>query len=233
MVRTELLLLIVLDLIGLVAFAYCGAVAALRAGLAVFGVAVIGAVHALGGGFVRDLALNEGIPVAFTNWWYLPVCVATACCAILARRCAVERSWPVWCADSIGLSVFSITGAVRAWEAGVPFLAIAVLGLINGVAGSVIGDVLIGRVPVNLRTQSYAMASLCGSLVFAIGHQVLLPIPPTAIVIFSAVVVILVRSLTVLLGRRRVAAKAAGFGWFSELESKTAARSRETSLPYR
>lgn len=73
--------------------------------------------------------------------------------------------------DAIGLSLFSVTGAVKAEEAGLGILAASVLGLLTGVGGGMMRDIAAGRVPVIFRGELYATPAFAGALVATVVHH--------------------------------------------------------------
>ena len=106
----EDLLLLGLNLAGIVVFAASGAVAAVAKQLDLFGVAVVGVVTALGGGALRDVAINEAPPIAFTDWRY-PVTAATTAVVVFWIHGRVSRlRRTMLTLDAAGLALFTVVG---------------------------------------------------------------------------------------------------------------------------
>jgi uncharacterized membrane protein YeiH len=186
-------LLIVLEFVGIVAFAFVGAVDAVRARLDLFGTAVAAIITAIGGGVLRDILLGDHPPVGLRTWWYFAASLAT----MLAVFCCYPRmarlNISVQFADAIGLAMFSMTGAVKSMEYGAPFYTAALIGMVNGIGGGIIRDMLLGRIPLVLRKEIYALPALAGALLVACGHLCQISQQVTALV--AIVFVVTVRML--------------------------------------
>lgn len=155
-----------LDLFGVAVFAVSGSLAAGRKRMDIFGVIVLGLVTALGGGTIRDTLLNSGPVFWVADRSYLLVgVVASALTFVVVRRLSVPR-WGLLLSDALGLAVFTLIGTAKTLDAtGSGSLAV-VMGIMTGVAGGMIRDVLSAEVPLVLRREVYATASLCGSLAY-------------------------------------------------------------------
>lgn len=123
------------ELIGAVAFAVSGAALAVKKGMDLFGVAMMGMTTAVGGGILRDVMLGQTPPAALLV------------------------------ADSIGLGIFSAHGAAIAIQAGGGDNAFLVLfmGMLTGVGGGVLRDVCCMERPYIFTKHIYACASLAGA----------------------------------------------------------------------
>ncbi len=145
-------------------FAVSGALAAGRKRMDIFGVIVLGLVTALGGGTLRDMLLNSGPVFWVADRSYLLVAVvAAALTFIVVRRLSVPR-WGLLLSDALGLAVFTLIGTSKTLDAtGSGSLAV-IMGTMTGVVGGMFRDVLSAEVPLVLRREVYATASLCGSL---------------------------------------------------------------------
>ncbi|WP_333779661.1 trimeric intracellular cation channel family protein [Saccharopolyspora indica] len=190
------MLLVVLDMVGIVAFALAGAVDAVRARLDFFGTVVVAALTAIGGGIIRDVLLGVHPPVGIHTARYLLACAATALIVFLWYPRAARLKLSVQFADAIGLALFAITGATRAMEHGTPIYTAALIGMINGVGGGIIRDVLLVRIPMVLRQEIYALPALGGAALLAAGMQ--LELPQEFLVPTVAVIIVAVRMLAVL-----------------------------------
>ena len=150
-----------LDLAGVAVFAVSGALAAGRAHLDLFGVLVLAAVTAIGGGTCRDILLNR--PVFWvTRPIYLYVIFATALFTFMVPQWMVSLNSPLLIADALGLGLFAVSGAEVAEEQKRSPVVIVVMGTMTGVAGGVVRDVLSGVAPVLLRRDIYATAAVVG-----------------------------------------------------------------------
>ncbi|HET9859276.1 MAG TPA: TRIC cation channel family protein [Nocardioidaceae bacterium] len=166
---TESSLFLALDLAGTFAFALNGALTALRvAKLDVVGVVTLGMITALGGGIIRDIFLDSLPPATFSDWRYLTVAAIGSLIAFAFGRRLDRLAGPILVLDAAGLSLFAVSGASKALDFGVGLGQAVILGAVTGVGGGTIRDVLIGRIPVVLRSELYAIPALAGALVVAI-----------------------------------------------------------------
>jgi len=160
--------LYVLDLFGVVVFAVTGALAAGRKRMDVFGMTVLALATALGGGTARDLVL--GAQPVF--WVADPLYVAVGASAALLTF-TVARLWRLpprllLVGDAFGLAVFTVIGAGKALAMDVSPLICILMGVMTGTVGGMIRDILSGEIPLILRREIYATASLSGAVVYVV-----------------------------------------------------------------
>lgn len=169
---TESPLWVALDLAGTFAFALNGALTAIRmAKLDVVGVITLGMFTALGGGIVRDIFLDALPPATFSDWRYLAV-AATGGVIVFAFGARLDRlAWPILTMDAVGLSLFAVSGASKALQLGVGPAQAVILGAVTAVGGGTVRDVLIGQIPVVLRSELYAIPATVGALVVVLAAQ--------------------------------------------------------------
>ena len=167
-------LFFIVDFLGVFVGALGGALATIRDTryrYDVVGVFGLGFVSALGGGIVRDVILQKGPPLAFTDIRYIVTALAGATIALmfetrLGRR---EEILIVW-VDAAALGLFAVAGTTRALNAGLSELPALLLGIVTAVGGGSLRDVLSGRTPrIFERGQLYAFAAMLGSSMFLIG----------------------------------------------------------------
>jgi uncharacterized membrane protein YeiH len=161
-------LLYVMDIFGVAVFAITGSLAAGKKQMDLFGVVVLATVTALGGGTLRDLVLGAGPVFWVSAPIYLLVAVATAIVTFfLVRFCGLPLKL-LSVADAFGLAVFTVLGTQKALDMGIsPGIAV-VMGIMTGVVGGMIRDVFSGEIPLILRREIYATASLCGAVTFCL-----------------------------------------------------------------
>lgn len=162
-------LVLALDLVGTFVFALAGATAGVRRQLDIFGIAVLSFATACSGGIARDLLIGAVPPAALSDWRYV---AASLLAGLLAFRwhALIERMQsPVRLFDAAGLALFAVTGAHKALEFGLHPAMAALLGMLTGIGGGMVRDVLLAQVPMVLRSDLYAVAALAGSSVVAIG----------------------------------------------------------------
>ena len=155
-----------LDLLGVAVFAASGALLAGRKRLDLFGVVVIGLVTAVGGGTLRDLLLGATPVFWVRNPRYVGVAVAAVVAVLVGARWLGRRRSALLVADACGLALFSVLGAREAIGAGAPPAIAVAMGVMTGVAGGLMRDVLCGEIPLILRREVYATAALTAAGVF-------------------------------------------------------------------
>jgi uncharacterized membrane protein YeiH len=165
-------LLLVLDLTGTFAFAVNGALTALRlARLDIVGVITLGIITAIGGGIIRDVLIGSLPPATFSDWRYLAVAAGGGLVAFLAGRRLDRLTVPITLLDAAGLSLFAVTGASKALEAGLGPAPAVLLGAVTGVGGGTVRDVLIRQIPSVLNSGLYAIPALVGAAITVVGTE--------------------------------------------------------------
>ncbi|MDG1582065.1 trimeric intracellular cation channel family protein [Pseudomonas sp. GOM6] len=155
------------DLFGVAVFAITGALMAGRKSMDLFGVLVIAIITALGGGTLRDLILDNHPVSWIRNDTYILVASAAAVGTVLWVRLTQpihERGLLI--ADAFGLAVFTVIGTEVALQHNVPYSTALIMGVMTGVAGGVMRDVICNEIPLIFQKEIYATACLLGSLVF-------------------------------------------------------------------
>jgi uncharacterized membrane protein YeiH len=162
-------LFLALDLTGTFAFALNGALTAIRvARLDIVGVLTLGMVTALGGGIVRDIFIDALPPATFSDWRYLAVAAGGSLVALAFGGRLDQWMNPILVLDAAGLSLFAVSGALKAVEFGGGPAQVVILGAITAAGGGTIRDVLIGRIPIVLRSELYVIPALVGALVLVV-----------------------------------------------------------------
>jgi uncharacterized membrane protein YeiH len=165
-------LLLVLDLTGTFAFAVNGALTALRlARLDIVGVVTLGIITAIGGGIIRDVLIDSLPPATFSDWRYLAVAAGGGLVAFVAGRRLDRLTLPITVLDAAGLSLFAVTGASKALEAGLGPAPAVLLGAVTGVGGGTVRDVLIRQIPSVLNSGLYAIPALVGAAITVVGTE--------------------------------------------------------------
>ena len=165
----------ILDLVGTGVFAITGALAAGRKRMDIFGVVVLGGVTALGGGTLRDVILGIRPVFWISRTDYLVVvAIAAMGTYLLARRWRLPAIGLMYM-DAVGLAVFTIIGFQTGFHVTHQYSIAIVMGVITGVFGGIIRDVLSAEVPLIFRREIYASASLCGAAFLALSSYLQLP----------------------------------------------------------
>lgn len=164
------------ELLGTVAFAASGAMTGLEKKMDLFGVCVLGLTTAVGGGVIRDVVLGNTPPMTFRDPSYAMVALATALVMFFSRvRRYLQRNQrhydlAMFWMDTLGLGIFTVSGVRLAYtcvERPSIFLLVFV-GVITGVGGGVVRDMLSGNTPYIFVKHVYACASLIGALVCSV-----------------------------------------------------------------
>ncbi len=185
-------LLIGCDLAGTLVFAIEGAIGAIPAQLDVFGIMVIAFTSALAGGIMRDVLIGAVPPMAIRDPRYaVTAFVGGAIVFLLTPLVREVPSWVVIGLDAAGLSLFAMSGSLKALEYKINPVLAALLGTTTGVGGGVVAAVLLARVPPVLMVQVYAVAALIGSAVMILG--VMRGQPRTLMVLLGGSVCFLIR----------------------------------------
>ena len=162
--------ILILEIIGTIAFAVSGAMTGLKKRMDIFGVVILGVTTAVGGGVIRDVILGKTPPVAFISPLYAVVAVCTSIVIFFpVVRKLLSKSSRVYemvmlIMDSIGLGVFSVMGVLIAYEtvAEPGAFLLMFVGVITGVGGGVLRDIFAGNTPYIFVKHIYACASLTG-----------------------------------------------------------------------
>jgi uncharacterized membrane protein YeiH len=178
------LLLSVVDAVGTFAFALSGGVLAVQKRFDIFGVLFLAFVVAVAGGMTRDVLIGAVPPAAIAEWHSFAIAVAGGLVTFLAYPLVRLLSRPVMLLDAIGLALFAVTGAQKALAYGIDPVMAAVLGMISGIGGGMVRDVLAGEVPFVLRTDLYAVAALAAGAIVALGN--VLGAPPAWAMLLGA-----------------------------------------------
>lgn len=155
--------LVVLDLLGIFVFAVSGGLIAVRKELDLFGVLVLAGATGLGGGFIRDILIDATPPAALADWRYLLVPVGAGLMSFRFHPALGRIERVVGVFDAFGLALFCVTGALKAVEYGLGPLPAALMGMVTGIGGGMVRDLLAGRVPQIFRGELYATPALAGA----------------------------------------------------------------------
>lgn len=196
------IIVFIMELVGTIAFASSGAMLAMRKEMDVFGVCVLGVVTSVGGGLIRDLILGIVPPGMFRKPVYTLVAVGVSVLMFavvytrhswMKGKAAVAYDLTMMVFDALGLGIFTVVGVNTAWGSGYRqrFLLVFV-GVLTGVGGGLLRDVMAQVKPYILHKHIYACASIAGALVCVLGRAV---IGRLGAMMAGAAVVILIRFL--------------------------------------
>ena len=167
-------LLILAEVAATLVFAISGIIEAVRKKMDVVGIFAMAFITAFGGGTVRDLLLDRRPLFWVQNHEYVwLVLLLTLIAPPLIR--VLRHRWVDWLlkgTDAFGLGLFSVTGALLAQTAHMPLIVVLIIGVITGVFGGVMRDVICGEIPLVFRNhQPYALCAFFGCLAYWLLHQ--------------------------------------------------------------
>ena len=191
--------LLVAAVLGTVAFATSGVVAAAAAKMDLLGAVVLAVAVAVGGGTIRDILIGN-LPVTWVKHsWPLIVALGTALVGLVALRVRpghdpTERLWYL-ATDAVGLGAFVVVGTSVAIQHGTSLFVAVLMGVISGVGGGVVRDLLTDRMPILFTGQVYGSAAIIGAIAFVVLDH-LKVVEPVKVWVPLALVVVL-RALAV------------------------------------
>jgi uncharacterized membrane protein YeiH len=165
-----LILVTVLDLGGTFVFAISGAVAAVKYRLDIFGVMVLAFAAGNVGGITRDLLIGAVPPAAISSLNYVGVSILAGLIVFFWDPLVTRHNNTVLWFDAIGLAFFAVAGAEKALVHGLNPVMAALLGMLTGIGGGMLRDVLVMQIPAVLRSDLYALAALVGAAIVVGGH---------------------------------------------------------------
>ena len=152
---------LLLDLTGTFVFALSGALAGVRRQLDLFGVLVLSFAAGNSGGITRDVLIGAIPPGALNDWRYLGVSLFAGVITFYFSPLIVRMSNLVLLFDAAGLALFAVSGASKAVAYGLnPVMAIT-LGMVTGIGGGMMRDLLLAEIPTVLRAELYAVRTCC------------------------------------------------------------------------
>ena len=164
--------LILVDILGIIAFTISGFLVGARNHLDILGLIIAASLTALGGGIVRDTILSV-TPFAFKTLYpatALFIVIFFALLLKIHKYDSIEKRWLFVVSDTIGLVAFSITGALLAINAEYNFFGVIILSFITAMGGGVIRDILINQVPAILISDFYGSISVIVSVLLLFLH---------------------------------------------------------------
>jgi uncharacterized membrane protein YeiH len=168
-------LLVAFDLGGTFVFALSGATAGVKHRLDLFGVLVLAFAAGNSGGIARDVMIGAVPPAAISDWRYVAVSILAGLITFYWYRIINRLSSPVLVFDAAGLALFAVSGAGKALAFHTGPVAATLLGMLTGIGGGMVRDVLVREIPTVLRTELYAVAALVGAAAVVIGRMLHVP----------------------------------------------------------
>jgi uncharacterized membrane protein YeiH len=177
-------LVLVLDLCGTFVFALSGAAAGTRQKLDLFGVLVLSFVAANFGGIIRDLLLGAVPPPGIADWRYIAVPAVAGLTTFYWGSILDRLHNSVQIFDAAGLALFAVSGAQKGLDFRLGPVTAVVLGMLTGIGGGMVRDILANRIPTVLVGDIYAVAALAGAAAVVVGR--VMHVPPTVATIGGA-----------------------------------------------
>jgi len=168
-------LLVAFDLGGTFVFALSGATAGVKHRLDLFGVLVLSFAAGNSGGIARDVMIGAHPPAAISDWRYIAVSMLAGLITFYWFPIINRLSSPVLVFDAAGLALFAVSGASKALAFDVGPAGAMLLGMLTGIGGGIVRDVLVREIPTVLRTELYAVAALIGAAIVVIGRMLHVP----------------------------------------------------------
>lgn len=167
----------------------------------IFGVIILGLTTAVGGGIIRDLVLGITPPATFQNPIYATCAIVTAIIVFLpvVQRLfhRYQRAYDIMMLtmDSLGLGIFTVIGVQAAFSQSGSYsmFLMAFVGVITGVGGGVIRDIMAGNMPYIFVKHIYACASLVGAISCVLLWK---PLGGAAAMAIGTILVVLIRFLS-------------------------------------
>jgi uncharacterized membrane protein YeiH len=151
----------------IIAVAVSSASGVLRAGCRkfdLFGVLIIGTTTGLGGGTIRDLVIGKDVFWFVDQWFFIISSVSSILVFIIARYFRLSsRSFLI--PDAMGLAIFSVIGTMSALMIGSPWIIASFMGMVTGVMGGVIRDMMCDVTPIAFKSQLNAGLAWAGSFI--------------------------------------------------------------------
>jgi uncharacterized membrane protein YeiH len=168
-------LLVAFDLGGTFVFALSGAAAGVKHRLDLFGVLVLSFAAGNSGGVTRDVMIGVVPPSAIADWRYIGVSILAGLITFYWTSVINRFRSPVQVFDAAGLALFAVTGASTALAFHAGPVAATLLGMLTGIGGGMVRDVLVGEIPTVLRKELYAVAALVGAAIVVVGGMLRVP----------------------------------------------------------
>lgn len=151
----------IFEYIGVVSFALFGAYTAVQKRMDVFGVTVLAFTGACGGGILRDVIMDAGVPAFFSSYGTVLLVLASVALVVACPR-LFRAKWTLITLDALGLSFFAVDAGLKAVQLRYNFLQFLFVSVITAVGGGILRDMFAQKVPVIFRSDIYALAAAAG-----------------------------------------------------------------------
>ena len=163
------------DLLGTFVFALSGAAAGVKSRFDLFGLMALSFAAGNAGGITRDVLIGAVPPAAINDWRYLGVCLLAGFVTFFWYPNIDKRRRLVLLFDAAGLGLFAVAGTQKALIAGLNPVMAMFMGVLTGIGGGILRDVLVNQTPTVLEADIYAVAALAAGGVVVIGYELHYP----------------------------------------------------------
>ena len=165
-----------------------------------FGVLVLSFAAANFGGIIRDVLIGAVPPPGIADWRYIAVPILAGLATFRWGSTIDRMHSSVQIFDAGGLALFAVSGALKALEFHLGPVTAVLLGMLTGIGGGMVRDVLTAEAPSVLRGEVYAVAALAGAAVVVAGR--IMQLPSTPVTILGAVLCFGLRFMAIRRGWR-------------------------------
>jgi uncharacterized membrane protein YeiH len=182
--------ILILDILGVIAFSISGVLSSLKKRMDAFGILIIAFVTSVGGGTLRDVLL--GLPVMWMqDMTYVYVIFVTTVLAVVFRKKLSYLRKSLFLFDTLGIGLYTVVGVEKGLSQELPAIICVALGTMSACFGGVIRDILCNDIPQIFRREIYATACILGGLSYFVFLK--LSFPESLIFFLSGLVVIIIR----------------------------------------
>lgn len=160
------ILLYLLDMVGVIACAIAGTLLAQHKGLDISGCVLVSMVNAIGGGTLRDMALDRHPLFWMTDLNYVIVITATSLILQMFFHLYHKIDSALKLFDAIGLAAFSVIGFKIALTQDMAPLIAIMMGVWTAIIGGLLRDIICNEIPLVLQREIYITASIAGSVTY-------------------------------------------------------------------
>lgn len=157
-----------MGLLGIAAFSITGVIAAGKKDMDIFSIVLLGVVTALGGGTLRDIIIDVSPIFWIADLAYLWVALTASALTFFLIRHVNHVFRLLLFIDALGLSLFTVLAAEKTIDLGFSSPVAVLMGVVTGIAGGMIRDILTGRMPLLLGKEFYATPALLGAIAFTV-----------------------------------------------------------------
>lgn len=161
----------IINVLGIIAFAFSGALAAIRRDVDIVGIPMLSLVACSFGGLTRDILIGDFPPELIRSNFILGLAIASGIFARLFYDRLTRFHRAIDFFDALGLGLFAVVGAAKGLAFGITPTWCVGLGLITAVGGGMARDIVLAQVPSILKSEIYATPALLGAVIVVAGKS--------------------------------------------------------------